>query len=471
MRNKNKISALLIVCVLLFLSACNRIPVESQLSDIPESDSNDTIINSAIDDQAYSSSEEDITKDDSILSGSAVFAADEICSESSNGIVSLSGLNESEVLYSYSLAIENLEYQGDIAYRSFVQDTGWQAWKPSNEISGTDGIAICGIQIMLIGHISNYYDVSYRVKLQSSGWQEWVYNGTVSGMTEEPIVGMEVKLEAKQGDIKDATWTLTEYGDDDGRQSEFYTLKNNDDGTLIVIDGGWDANTEQVRSIINVLGGKVDFWFITHYDADHVSAFNNIYADLQGITIGTIYATPLDYDLYCIYAAERWWDTPEVYKLFLDQTEGDDSVVYLNRGDSISIDGLSIDVYNSYDQIIVDTGNPDVANYGSLMFKITGNEDSFLVCGDVYGDELGDILLDMYGEEMKANIVQPGHHGNGSMSSYFYEAINPEIMFFDGPAWLMESDEYTAKSLMEWCESQDIQTYTYDTAPNSMPFE
>lgn len=382
-------------------------------------------------------------------------------------------LSENAELESYSLNLCGSDYEGGITYRSYILDYGWQGWKASGDMSGTagDGKAICGVQIMLIGHIANYYDISYRVNLQSSGWQDWASNGTVSGPTEEPIIGLEVKLEAKQGEIKDATWTLTEYGDDDGRQSEFYTLKNNDDGTLIVIDGGWDANTEQVRSIINVLGGKVDYWFITHYDADHVSAFNNIYAEPQGITIGTIYATPLDYNLYCSYAAKRWWDTPEVYKLFLDQTAGDDRVVYLNRDDSFSVDGLDIYVFNAFDQLVIDTHNPDVANCSSLMFKITGEEDSFLVCGDVRGQELETALMNIYGDKMQASIVQAGHHGNGSMSSDFYEVINPNIMFFDGPAWLTESDDYSAKALIDWCEAEGIVTYTFETSPNAMPFE
>lgn len=385
-----------------------------------------------------------------------------ICLKPSEGMVTIER---------FSLILDGLGHQGNIAYRSYTVEDGWQGWKPGGEVSGDvgEGEALCAVQIMLTGHVANYYDISYRVKLQSSGWQAWVNNGCVSSSLDEPIVEMEVKLEARQGEIKDAAWTLTEYGDDDGRQAEFYTLVNNDDGTLIVIDGGWDANTEQVRSIINLYGGEVDYWFITHYDADHVSAFNNIYADPQGITIGTIYATPLDYDLYCTYA--RWWDTPEIYKCFLDQTAGDDSVVYLNRDDCFDIAGLNIYVFNSFDQIVVDTGNPDVANLSSLMLKIVGNEDSFLVCGDVRGAELESVLINMYGDKMEANIVQAGHHGNGSMSQAFYEVIDPDIMYFDGPAWLTQSDDYTAKDLIKWCEDNRIETYTFDTAPNSIPFE
>ncbi len=375
---------------------------------------------------------------------------------------------------SFSLILDGLGYQGDIAYRSYIEGEGWQGWKPGGEMSGTVGVdqKICGVQIMLTGHVANYYDISYRVKLQSSGWQGWVSNGTVSSILEEPVVEMEVKLEAKQGEIKDSTWTLTEYGDDDGRQSEFYTIRNNDDGTLIVIDGGWDANTEQVRSIINLYGGEVDYWFITHYDADHVSAFNNIYADPQGITIGTIYATPLDYDLYCSYAADRWWDTPEVYKLFLDQTAGDNRVVYLERDDCFDIAGLNICVFNAYDQLIADMGNPDVANYASLVFKISGEEDSFLVCADVYGP-LWTELVSMYGEKLEAEYVQLGHHGNMNFQNAPEEwaIVDADTAFFDGPAWLTQSDNYSVKGLMEWCIENGIETYDFGSAPNSVPFE
>lgn len=406
------------------------------------------------------------------LSGNACFVSSGVKSESIDGTSTLLGSDGSDVLESYSFKLEGWKYKGDIAYRSFIQETGWQGWKPGGETSGTsgEGKAICGVQIMLTGHVANYYDINYRVNLQNSGWQEWVSNGTVSGPTEEPVIGLEVKLEEKQGEIRDTAWTITEFGDDDGRQSEFYTIRNNDDGTLIVIDGGWDANTEQVRSIINLFGGSVDYWFLTHYDADHVSAFNNIYADPQGITIGTIYATPLDYDLYCSYAAERWWDTPEVYKLFLDQTAEDDSVVYLNRDDSFEVAGLRIDVYNTFDQMIVDMGSPDVANYGSLMFKITGKEDTFLVCGDVYGQLWVDLAA-LYGEELESDYVQLGHHGNNHVAPEEWAVVNAKVAFFDGPAWLTESDDYDAKPLAEWCQTNGVVIFDYGTAPNSVPFE
>ena len=406
------------------------------------------------------------------VSGSAGFASGGARVTNIDDKLSFSGSEGTEVLENFSLKLNNRKYKGDIAYRSVIQDMGWQAWKPGGEMSGTagEGKAIFGVQIMLTGHLANYYDLSYRVNLQTSGWQEWVSNGTVSGKIDEPVIGLEIKLEEKQGDIRDSAWTITEYSDDSGNQAEFYTMKNNDDGTLIVIDGGYDANTEQVRSIINILGGRVDYWFLTHYDEDHACAFNNIYADPQGIEIGAVYCTPLDYDYYLVCAADRWWDVPWVYEIFLAQTSDDDRIHYLARDDVFEIDGLTIEVFNSYDQMIVDTGSPDVANYASLLFKISGEKDSFLVCGDVYGD-LWIELSAMYGEKLEAEYVQLGHHGNNHVPPEAWAVVNADAAFFDGPAWLTESDDYSAKGLKEWCDASGIKTYTFDTAPNSLPFE
>jgi len=359
-----------------------------------------------------------------------------------------------------------------IAYRSHIQDAGWYQWQPSGtQITYQPYFAVDTFQMMTYGRDAFMYEVSYRVAAVGEDWQEWVSDGAMTGEADEhrPIEAIEIRFEPREG-YEPSTWTLTQYSDDSDQQSMFYTMRNNDDGTLIVVDGGYPANTDQVRAIINLYGGHVDHWFLTHYDEDHASVLNGIYGNLCGITIDNIYATPLDYDYYMSFAVERWWDTPWVYEEFLRQTEGDERVHYLSRGDSFEIDGLRIDVFNAYDQVVVDTGDADVANLSSLMFKITGVNDSILFCGDVHGG-FGMTLLDMYGDALRAEYVQPGHHGNNSIPREFYEALEPEVMLFDGPPWLTQTDTYTAKALIEWCHENGIETYEFESAPNSFAFE
>ena len=413
--------------------------------------------------------------DTSLISASYKSAGDSFDShgEFEDGIITIGKKGSGKFISSYSLDFTAPSGKDiSIAYRSHIQDIGWYQWSPSGtDITYQPDYAVDTFQIMTYGRDAFMYEVSYRIAPVGEDWQEWVNSGAMAGETDgqRPIEAIEIRFELRE-QYEASAWTLTQFADDSEQQAMFYTMRNNDDGTLIIVDGGYSENTDQVRSIINLYGGHADHWFLTHFDADHASVFNDIYGNPCGITIGSVYATPLDYDYYSGFAADRWWDTPWVYETFLEQTRGDESIHYLNRGDSFEIDGLRIDVFNAYDQIVIDTGSPDVANFSSLMFKIAGSQDSILFCGDVYGD-MGMILLDMYGDALDAEYVQPGHHGNASMPPEFYAQTGAQVMLFDGPPWLTQTDSYTAKALIGWCHENGIETYEFETAPNSFAFE
>ena len=391
----------------------------------------------------------------------------------SDGVLTVGKKGSGKALEEFTIGIDVPDDKDiSLAYRSHMADDGWCGWTPSGtKVISEDCHDIDTIQLMLIGRDAFMYDIEYRIAAVGEDWQEWGSNGIQLGIpdAQRPIEAIEIKL-TEHEEYEPHTWTVIEFGDDDGRQAMFYTMHNNDDGTLIVIDGGWPLNEGQVRSVIELYGGHVDHWFLTHYDEDHASAFNAIYADPRGITIDNIYATPLDLELYLECAAERYWDTPYVYETFIEQTEGDETVRYLNRGDSFGIDGLQVEVFNAYDQIVVDTGSRDVANGASLVFRIEGNEDSILFCGDMIS-RLGQPLLDLYGDRLVSEYVQAAHHGNNKLPTDFYAELGAEVMFFDGPPWLTESDDYTAKALIEWCHDNGITTYEYATAPNIIGFD
>lgn len=73
---------------------------------------------------------------------------------------------------------------GEILYKSHVQDEGWQPkWKSDGQISGTVGIGkrLEAIQIKLNGNVSKKYNVYYRVHVQDYGWLDWAKNGESAG--------------------------------------------------------------------------------------------------------------------------------------------------------------------------------------------------------------------------------------------------------------------------------------------------
>ena len=282
--------------------------------------------------------------------------------------------------------------------------------------------------------------------------QEWLIKRELFDSYDEEIL---------VGNPEGNRWILTQYGDRSGNQAICYSLVDLANDDLILIDGGWMENTEQVRSIIESNGGKVKAWFLTHYHGDHASAFNALWEEYRD-RIEKVYVTPLDWDDFS--AAAQYWDTPETFETFLKITEGDEKVIQLQRGDELDIGIFHVKNFNTYDDVVKTAG--DIPNNCSLMLKFTVGDTSMLFCGDIHGEYLSNYIMEQYGDELKADLVQPGHHGNNTMSFAFYEAVDPKIMTFDAPEWLMTGETYTAKDTKIWCEEHGVKVYDYTTAPN-----
>ena len=257
-------------------------------------------------------------------------------------------------------------------------------------------------------------------------------------------------------------WSLTQYADLSGNQAMCYSLVKGDN--LILIDGGWPENTSRVKEIIDSNGGHVAAWFLTHYHNDHASAFNALWQEYKD-EIDVVYCTPLIWKEF--EPTAQAWDSPETFSTFLSITEGDEKVIRLNRGDRLEVAGLEVTVFNAYDDLV--RKYDDIANNCSLILKFSASEQSVLFLGDVWRKDLGMEILEMYGAEtMQADYIQAGHHGNNTQSFEFYKALNPSVIFLDGPEWLMTGENYDAKDLLVWCKENGIKTYDYRTAPTEL---
>ena len=261
----------------------------------------------------------------------------------------------------------------------------------------------------------------------------------------------------------DITWKITQYGPVDANMS-FYTIYNKDAG-LIVVDGGWTDCADHVRNTIKTFGGHVDAWILTHPHADHVGAFNAIYPNPDGITIGDIYTVDMASPEECLEAAS--WDSMDAYNDFLALEVPD--LQYVKAGDVLELYGLKFEILSTFDEDVRGLSR-DYLNDGSVMFKVYGEEESFLFCADV-GVSISDHLLAKYGEEKLASTyLQMGHHGYGGLSDAFYQAVQPEVAFFDAPDWLLkdETGKYDTPENVELMESMGSRIYGFNSAPNSV---
>lgn len=261
------------------------------------------------------------------------------------------------------------------------------------------------------------------------------------------------------------TWIMTEYAMTSGDQGIFYTVENTSQDKLIVIDGGDAKNEQLVRDTIMEKGGVVDAWIITHYHQDHVDSFNKIFADPQGITIKTIYATPLDSETFHSVAQE--WDDVKSYDTFMSLTRDSLIVKYLSRDAKLQFEDLTITFFNAYDSVVKDYGY-DIPNNDSLVFKLETANRSALIMADCHDGYMAEYFMDRYGSALQSDILQVAHHGNNSTPTEtgFYEVVSPEVAVFDTPTEIMTSANYTAGVLAAYLQEKGIRIIWYNTAPN-----
>ncbi len=261
-----------------------------------------------------------------------------------------------------------------------------------------------------------------------------------------------------------AEYVVTQYPDATGVQGTFYTITNDD--FLIIIDGGWAENSDAVRSVIAEHGNVVDAWIISHPHQDHAGAFNEIYANPGDITIRAIYDNGFDYDF--IEASGEPYDDITVMETYHALTEGADNLTHLKRGDSLSICGLTLDVYNAYDDTVLAAvgDEKDYQNNASLLFKISSENSSMLFCSDIKYD-MNDTLLSAYRNSISCDYVQTGHHGNWSFSNEFYEATGASVYFIDAPSSITDNADFPASTLKEDLQKNGT-VLDFRTAPNSV---
>ncbi|MCR5176093.1 MAG: hypothetical protein K6C05_04515 [Anaerovibrio sp.] len=82
----------------------------------------------------------------------------------------------------------------DIIYRVHNKE-GWTPWVKNNELAGTPGKAIDGIEIRLEGRASIIYDVSYAVMIDGKGWQKWTKEKQTAGDLQNVIRAIRIKIE------------------------------------------------------------------------------------------------------------------------------------------------------------------------------------------------------------------------------------------------------------------------------------
>lgn len=259
-------------------------------------------------------------------------------------------------------------------------------------------------------------------------------------------------------------WTVTQYGPRHNNSS-FYTIYNPKQG-LIVIDGGWTEDAQYVKDILKLHGNEVDLWILTHPHEDHIGAFNTIYPELEqeNIHVHRIITVDMASPQQCIEAAP--WDSVDAYNRFLALSV--DNLEYVSTGDIFEIFDLKFEILNAFGEHTLEHSR-DYLNDGSMMFRVTHEEESMLFCADV-GVNLTTYLHGRWQNSLKAEYLQMGHHGYGGLEDYFYESVHPKVAFFDAPEYMMfdETGKFDNPQNKAFMESLGSEIYYFKEGPNSI---
>lgn len=260
-------------------------------------------------------------------------------------------------------------------------------------------------------------------------------------------------------------WKITQYGDSGGNVMLFYTIEDSA-GNLVVIDGGYDTNADNVRAVIAEHGNHVSAWIITHPHPDHTMAFNAIMSNPGEIVVDNIYTIAVNYDRYRETAQD--YDRFDVYETFLNITNGLSNVTYLKENDEVNLLGLRMKVLHVWDEH-TDGLEVNALNNGSMIFFVEGNEEKMLFCADVE-NETEQVIIDRHAYELDADYVQLGHHGNWGMTTNIYDYMSPKAVFFDVPEWLVNTSDasYDAWKLKDYFVNRGIDIYIINSVPNQI---
>lgn len=260
-----------------------------------------------------------------------------------------------------------------------------------------------------------------------------------------------------------------------GGQMMCFTIEGNKEG-LVIIDGGYENNDDQHNFLMSKIKNHkntVDAWIITHFDSDHGGEFVRIAnSEEDNVKIKKVFVsdTPTDMNLLKENAPyETEWNIYEKYlQMNLPQK------VKVHPKDKFNFIGLKMKVLSSYEPWI-DEKTDNLLNNGSIVFKLYGNKESLLFCGDIQAKIISEYLLDNYKNDLKSDYLQVPHHGNNYMGEEFYKTVSPKVAFFCAPDWLMENRNnvswFTVKENRKSLEDLGAKIYWHNTSPNILKFK
>lgn len=205
-----------------------------------------------------------------------------------------------------------------------------------------------------------------------------------------------------------------------------------EDGKLIVIDGGYDSETQSFLSNLKRISGEerphVNAWFLTHPHSDHVNCFFDVMEHRSN---------EVDVEkIYCNFPSRGFLEDDESAAKTMDDFYRvlpliATKIRIVCGGDTLQIGSARFIILYSQDFEIKNCNN------SSLVFRMELGGKSVLFTGDSE-EAAGEKILRLWKDLglLNCDICQMSHHGQNGLSREFYKAVSPEICLWPTPSWL-----------------------------------
>ena len=258
-----------------------------------------------------------------------------------------------------------------------------------------------------------------------------------------------LELKVKKLDERTAGMTVTMIGGSNMKEkgdinSCGFVIRSKN-GELILVDSGRDVDAKIILKYIKTYGnGTVDHWFVTHAHSDHVGALL-VLLEKEDITIENLYYSFNSLEWYKEHDL-RGFETEEKMIKQLENSKIKNKIE-CQKNQEIEMDNINCEILRIANPEIT---NSDNGNDSSMVFKMTATDvnKSIIFLGDAYKYTSIELLENP--EKLKADAVQMAHHGQNGVSKEVYQAIAPELCFFNAPEWLYNNDNGTGYNTGKW---------------------
>lgn len=211
-----------------------------------------------------------------------------------------------------------------------------------------------------------------------------------------------------------------------------------EDGTFVVVDGGWNASDAKILYDL-MLEQKpegvdelvITAWFITHAHIDHCGVYNNFalkYQDkatvkmLIGNDASEYIHSTLDNPGHIFAHAKKYKDFSGCIN------------IKAHTGQKFYFPGVTMTMLFSHEDIYPNHMF-EINSAATTCFDAVINKDNtrFFFLADVTEEGAG-YLVRMYSEDIKCDVLQIGHHGNKGGNYDLYSLCAPRLAFWPARA-------------------------------------